>query len=94
MFWLHTIAKINTSKAGGWLRGGFVKKALPGCFIPLSKRRHPGKRQTHSPSPLKKWRRGMDGLHPVSGNVRLGIFFIVTVKGRLWERFLVSELGT
>ena len=48
MFWLHTIAKIHTSKAGGWLRGGFVKKALPGCFIPLSKRGHPGKRQTHS----------------------------------------------
>ena len=36
----------------------------------------------------------MDGLHPVSGNVRLGMFFIVTVKERLWERFLVSELGT
>lgn len=36
----------------------------------------------------------MDGLQPAWGNVRLGMFFIVAVKGRLWERFLVSELGT
>jgi|GEM_PF-5953488 len=88
MFWIHTIAKVKTSKAGGWSRGGFVKKALPECLIPVAKRGHPGKRQL-TPSPLKKQRRGMGGLHPVSGIVCLGMFFIVAVNGTLWERFLV-----